>query len=386
MRYLLPIAGLLLAVCTLAGIKAAQISSLIAVGEAFAAAGPPPETVATDLSRDMTWKGSISTVGSIMAVRGVAVSNDAAGIVKQIHFESGDLVKKGQVLVELDTSVERAQLATAQAQEKLAAQTMERTRSLFDSGGLARSRLDADESQLQTADAEVQAVRAQIERKTVRAAFDGRLGIRGVNLGQYVGPGTQLTTLESLASAYVDFNLPQQTLPYIEPGLSVQVSIDGRELEREAKIEAVDPAIDPATRNFRVRAAVANQDQTLRPGMFANVTVWLPTQVKVVAVPQTAVIRAPYGDSVFVVEPLPEAKATAEPTGKLSQTGSVRQARQQFVRLGERRGDFVSVLEGIAAGQEVVSAGAFKLRNGAKIKVNNETVPQPQLEPHPQER
>lgn len=384
MRYVLPIAGLLLVVGSLVGIKVAQISSLIQAGEAFAAAGPPPEAVATDLSRAMTWKGSLTTVGSIAAAQGVAISADAAGLVTRIHFDSGDVVKRGQVLVELDSRLERAQLATAEARQKLAEQTAQRTRKLFESGGLSRSQLDADESQLQTAEAEVRAVKAQLERKIVRAAFDGRLGIRAVNLGQYVGPGTMLTTLESLDSVYVDFALPQQTLPYVKPGLPVRVELDGDEMIAvEGSIEALDPAVDATTRNFVVRASVPNLEQKLRPGMFANVAVLLPEEAEVVAVPLTAVVRAPYGDSVFVVEPL-EGKKSAP--GELSETGAVRKARQQFVRLGERRGDFVAVVEGVRAGQELVTAGAFKLRNGAKITVNNQTRPEPKLDPRPENR
>lgn len=381
-RYGVAIVGLLVLVGALAGIKGTQISGLIKAGEAFAKEGPPPESVSTDFARAFTWERTLSAVGTITTDRGVAVSNDAAGIVKRIAFESGEMAKQGQVLIELDTGVERAQLRTAQARKELAEQNMERTKSLFGSGGVSRSQLDADESQLKSAAADVAALEAQIDRKVVRAPFAGRLGIRAVNLGQYLSPGTMITTLEALESVYVDFTLPQQASGDVAVGTPVRVHVTGVEaVAADGAIAAVDPSLDRATRSLRIRATVPNPEQKLRPGMFAEVQVVLPSKQEVVAVPLTAVVHAPYGDSVFLVEGASKAsdKAKAKPAGSPH-------VRQQFVRLGEERGDYVAVLEGVKAGDELVSAGAFKLRNGAKIAVHNEVKPEPKLAPHPQNR
>ncbi len=386
-RYIVAILGLLLVVGGLVGVKASQISGLMKAGEAFAKAGPPPESVSTDVSRVLDWEGTLSAVGSVAAAQGVAVSNDAAGVVKKIHFESGDLVKPGQVLVELDNSVERAQLATAQARRQLAQQTFNRTRDLAKAGTVSQSQLDADASALAAATAEVEALNAQIDRKTVRAAFAGRLGIRAVNLGQYLSPGTTVTTLDALDSVYVDFTLPQQELPSLGTGLAVRVTIEGSEqLTADGQIVAIDPSLDRATRSLRVRASVPNPGQKLRPGMFARVAVLLPDRKQVVAIPMTAVVHAPYGDSVFIVEPVSGPAPSTQTTEGKTPSFPVRQVRQQFVRLGQERGDFVAVLEGVSAGQEVVSAGAFKLRNGAKIAVNNHIRPEPSLDPRPVNR
>lgn len=393
-RYIVAILGLLLVVGGLVGIKANQISGLIKAGEAFAKAGPPPESVSSDVARELAWEGTLSAVGTIAAAKGVAVSNDSPGVVKRIAFESGQLAKAGQVLVELDTGVERAQLATAQARRELAEQNIQRTRQLFQSGGLSRSQLDADESALKGAQAEVAGLQAQIERKVLRAAFAGRLGIRAVNLGQYLSPGTPVTTLEALDTVYVDFTLPQQALSSVDIGFPVRVRIegekhkDGKQVEVQGSVAAVDPTLDRATRSIRVRATVPNQKQTLRPGMFANVSVVLPKRDSIVAVPATAVVHASYGDSVFLIESesAPGAKGDAKAPESQQPDSNVKQVRQQFVRLGEERGDFVAVLDGVKPGQELVSAGAFKLRNGAKIVINNGSRPEPKVDPIPENR
>jgi membrane fusion protein (multidrug efflux system) len=382
-RYIVAILGLLLVVGTLVGIKAKQISGLIEAGEAFAKSGPPPEAVSSDVARELAWEGTLSAVGTISAAKGVAVSNDSPGVVKRIAFESGQLTKPGQVLVELDTGVERAQLATAQARKELAEQNIQRTRSLFQSGGISRSQLDSDESLLKSASADLAGLQAQIERKVIRAPFAGRLGIRAVNLGQYLSPGTPITTLEALDSVYVDFTLPQQILGSIDIGFPVRVVIEGeKQVEAEGKVAAIDPTLDRATRSVHVRAAIPNENQKLRPGMFANVSVVLPKRDSIVAVPATAVVHAPYGDSIFLIED----ESTPGAKGQPAAPSGVKQVRQQFVRLGEERGDFVAVLDGVKPGQELVSAGAFKLRNGAKIVINNKSRPNPQVDPRPENR
>jgi membrane fusion protein (multidrug efflux system) len=378
-RIFLPILGLLVLIGGLAAIKGKQIANLIKAGETFAKVGPPPESVSSDVARQLSWEGTLTAVGSIAAVRGVAVSSEGPGVVKRIAFESGNVVKAGQVLVELDTSVERAQLANAEARRDLAQLTVTRTRSLFAGKVVTQQQLEGDEAQLKTASAEVETLKAQIARKTVRAAFAGRLGIRAVNLGQYVGPGVTLTTLEALDSVFVDFTLPQQALGSIDVNMPVHVTVEGEHgLSADGKVAAIDPSIDQTTRTIRVRAGVPNTDQKLRPGMFAAVTVMLPQRASTVGIPATAVVHATYGDSVFVVEPAPPADSATK--------GNIKLARQQFVKLGESRGDFVAVLDGVTNGQELVTAGAFKLHNGSKIAIDNSIKLNPQVAPTPPNR
>lgn len=387
MRYLVPFLVIVLLVGGLTAVKFAQISALTEAGAAYAKAGPPPQAVSTDVARELSWGGTLSAVGTIAAARAVAISNEAPGVVKQIRFESGAVAKRGQVLVELDTSVERAQLATALVRKQLAEQTAARTANLYERKVLTQARQEADDSQLQTATAEVDTLRAQIERKVVRAPFAGKLGIREVNLGQYLSPGTTLTTLDALDSVYVDFTLPQQALQSLKPGLTVKVTVEGEGgVTTDGVIAAIDPSLDATTRSIRVRATVPNDEQKLRPGMFANVSVMLPKTDSVVAVPQTAVVHAPYGDSVFLVDSAKEQPNA--PGGATEQTGSspVHQVRQQFVKLGEQRGDFVAVMNGVKAGQQVVSAGAFKLRNGGTITIDNKLKPNAKVDPRPENR
>jgi membrane fusion protein (multidrug efflux system) len=392
MRYVKVILGLLLVVGALVGIKAGQISSLIQAGEAFAKAGPPPEAVSTDEARELTWDSTLSAVGTVGAYQGVSVSNEIAGVVKKIHFASGGVAKQGQALLELDAGVERAQLATAEARKELARQNLARSKALFANQGISASQLDNDASLFAAASAEVDGLRAQIERKTVRAPFAGKLGICMVNLGQYLNPGTIVTTVEALDAIYVDFALPQQALSSVEPGRSVRVSVgDNDKFSAEGVVAAIDPALNRTTRSIHVRATVPNKGQQLRPGMFVNVSLMLPEQAKIVAVPATAVVHAPYGDSVFLVEAVKSAEAGgAAGDAKAKQAApaqeGVKQVRQQFVRLGQAQGDFVAVLDGVKPGQEVVSAGAFKLRNGAKVVINNRVKPNPQVSPRPENR
>jgi membrane fusion protein, multidrug efflux system len=382
-RYLVPILGLLALVAALVGIKFNQISMLMNFGKEMAKAGPPPETVGTAVAQTQVWEGTLSAVGSIAAARGVVVSNDAPGIVSHIFFESGAVVQQGQTLVELDTSVERAQLASSRARMDLATLNVNRSRALLKSNTIAQSAADVDESQLKTTTTDANALSAQIDRKIVRAPFSGRLGIREINLGQYLNSGTRITVLEAIDTVYVDFTLPQQRLADIKVGMPIRVTVEGTQsAPQDGTIAAVDPEVDSTTRTIKARAAVPNKQETLRPGMFANVSVVLPQQGSLVTVPVTSLVHASYGDSVFVVEdkkvdPAAEAAPGATP-GKV--------ARQQFVRVGASRGDFVAIVDGVTAGQDIVSAGAFKLRNGSNVVVNNDVKVDPQLSPHPENR
>lgn len=379
MRYVIIIVGAISVIAVLAGLKAAQISTLIGFGEKMQAAGPPPEVVSTAKAESQTWESTLEAIGTVTSAKGVALSNDSPGVVARLHFESGQTVKKGQILVELDTSVERAQAASLSARRKLAETSLARSRALVPAGAAAQSQLDADESTFNSLKADVGALGAQIDRKIIRAPFSGKLGIREVNLGQYLAPGTTVTVLESTDSVYVDFTLPQRDLPSLANGMVVRALGEGtKETLAEGVIAAISPAVDAVTRTVKVRASLSNPEDKVRPGMFVGVAVVLPQSRSVVSVPVTAVVHAAYGDSVFCVE---SKKNTANPNGP-----PVLTARQQFVRLGDMRGDFVSVLDGIKGGQEVITAGAFKLRNGAPIMVKNDNATTPKLAPTPENK
>jgi membrane fusion protein, multidrug efflux system len=383
-RYFLTILGVLLVVGTIGAIKFKQISQLIDFGKQAQKAGPPPETVGIALAQSQVWEGTLASVGSIAAVRGVALSNDAPGVVSRIFFESGDVVRQGQVLLQLDSNVERAQLASTESRKELAGINASRSKVLVASGAIAQSQLDNDDSALKTSARDATALQAQIDRKTVRAPFSGRLGIRQVNLGQYLNPGTQITVLEALDSVYVDFTLPQQRLPDVKVGMPVRVSIEGAESSAsDGVIAAIDPEVDMTTRSIKLRASVPNKQEKLRPGMFADISVILPAQAAQITIPATALVHAAYGDSVYVV------------TDKTDEAGNpvlgtdgkhLEIARQQFVKVGSSRGDFVAILDGVAAGAPVVTAGAFKLHNGASVVVDSDLKPTASMDPHPANR
>jgi membrane fusion protein, multidrug efflux system len=381
---LLLLLGPALLVGTLVFLKFSQISLLMAKGEQAAGAGPPPESVSAATVQAMPWEQTLAAVGTITGKKSVTLSNEVAGRVRRIRFESGVVVEPRQVLVELDTSVERAQLGSARARRDLAAVTAGRARALVAQNVAARAELDSAEANLETASKDVAALEAQIERKIVRAPFGGRLGIREVDVGEYLSPGTRLTVVEALGEVFVDFSLPQEELPRVRDGLPVRVQTPGAAPRTiEGVLSAVDPAIDDTTRNLKLRASVPNPGDQLRPGMFVSVTVVLPEQRTADTAPVTAVVHASYGDSIFVVEN----KKPGSPGASKSPAGKpIKVARQQFVRLGETRGDFVAVSDGLQAGQEIVSAGAFKLRNGSPVVVDNRLKPDAQMNPRPENR
>jgi membrane fusion protein (multidrug efflux system) len=374
--------GLIALIALLGGVKAAQIGMLINFGEEMQKAGPPPEMVSTTRAELQTWESTLTAVASVVSAKGVALANDAPGVVSRLNIESGAEVKQGQVLVELDTRVERAQLNSLRARRELTETSLARSRTLVASGAIAQAQLDADESAYKSIVADQAGIEAQIARKVVRAPFSGRLGLRQVNLGQYLAPGTTVATLESTDSDYIDFTLPQRDLDKLSVGMAVRATEAG--VESAAKpatidgvVSAIDPSIDPITRAVKVRVTVPGKQSQLRPGMFLNVAVILPQKREVVAVPSLAVVHASYGDSVFVVGPKP----------KDSPSKSDKVAEQKFVRLGEARGDFVAVDEGLKAGEEVVTSGAFKLRNGLPIIIDNKSVKlEPKLAPKPPNR
>ncbi len=382
MRALIVAVGLLFVVGALAATKATQIGTLVAFGKEAQRLGPPPESVAAAAAEEQGWEQTLSAVGTVAPSQGVELRNEEAGVVTRLGFDSGERAKKGQVLVELDTRVERAELTSAAASLAEIRRREARARQLFQAGATARAELDTVQAELAVAAARVDSLRARIERRNVRAPFSGRLGIRGVNVGQYLNPGTPITTLEAAETVFVDFTLPQQRLQELATDMPVRIEADGG-VVLTSTIAAIEPVVDEVTRAARLRAAVPNEAGLLRPGMFVDVTVVLPEEQAVVTVPTTAVVHASYGDSVFVVADKPE----GEPGMRQTPDGKpVKVAEQRFVRLGEQRGDFTAVLDGLTAGEQVVTAGAFKLRNGAPIVITDEPAPVPELTPEPENR
>lgn len=367
--YTAAIVGLLIILGGLAGTKALQFMALASMGEFT----PPPEIVTAAAVREEMWEPTLAAVGSVAAVQGVLLKNEEAGTVRRIAFESGAQVEAGDLLVELDTTSEQAQLRAAEAAAQLARLSLERARDLRRQNTVAQAELDAAQAHYEQATAQVENLRALIAKKTIRAPFAGRVGIRQVNLGQFVAVGSPIVSLQSLDPVYVDFALPQQRLAQLSPGMAVRVTTDSFPGTTFAgQLTAVNPEVDPVTRNVRLQATLANADGRLRPGMFVNVAAVLPEKERVLVVPVTAVRYAPYGDSVFVVE---------EKTAANGQVSKV--LRQQFVRLGRAQGDFVVVTSGLTAGETVVSSGVFKLRNGAAVTVDNTLAPRPSLAPTP---
>jgi membrane fusion protein (multidrug efflux system) len=355
----------------LAGVKALQIKKLIDSGKDFA---PPPESVSTAVVREDKWQGTLTAIGSIMAVQGVTITPEIPGLIRDITFESGAVVAKGDLLVRLDTSLEEAQLRALEAQEELAKLNLTRERTLRGQNMVSQAELDAAESTLKQTQGNADAVRATIQKKTIRAPFAGSLGIRLVNLGQYIDTGKPIVSLQSLTPVYADFSLPQQELARLKTGMTVRVTTDaypGRKFE--GKLTAINPDLDQSTRSVGLQATLDNPDHSLRPGMFARVEVLLPEEQPVLVIPAPAVLSAPYGDSVYVIESKP---------GK-DPAKSQLVVRQQFIRAGQARGDFVSVESGLKAGERIVSAGIFKLRNGMAVIESNELAPKAEVAPRP---
>jgi len=336
---------------------------------------PPAETVTTAKVTSDAWETSLGSVGSLTAVQGVIVAAELAGKVVRINFEAGTPVKKGEILLRQDTSSEEAQLPGAVSQVKLSRANLKRADQLFKDGIISQADHDTAVSNVAQTQAQVDSLQATVAKKTIRAPFSGRLGIRQVNLGQILREGDPIVTLQSLDPIYVDFTLPQQQLVQVRLGQPVRVTGDALPGETiQGKITAISPQIDAETRTIKLQATLSNRAEKLRPGMFVNATVGLPVRQKVLAIPATAVLYAPYRDSVFVVE-----------TGKDSKGGSAGLAlRQQFVRLGEKRGDFVAVTEGLKEGETIVSTGVFKLRNSQSVIIDNKLAPDFRQAPKPE--
>jgi membrane fusion protein, multidrug efflux system len=367
--------GMLIATALIVGalglVKFKQIQT--AVGQA-ASFQPPPEAVTTIAAVEEHWPETLSAIGSVAAVQGVTISADLPGTVDRIGFEAGQAVREGEVLALLDTRQEQAQLAAAEAQRELARLSFERMQGLLNENVVSRAEFDRATADQRQSDARVGEIRATIERKTIRAPFSGILGIRHVNLGQYLSAGNALVTLQSLNPIYVNFGVPQQAIAQMRTGRNVRVTVaESAGAGLNGRITAIDSVVDESTRNVQVQATFANANGALRPGMFVQAEVNVGASATIVSLPASAISYAPYGNSVFVVTDL------KDPGGK-----PYRGVRQQFVKLGAARGDQISILSGLKAGEEVVTSGVFKLRNGAAVLVNNKVRPANSPAPKPE--
>ncbi|MCA1827010.1 MAG: efflux RND transporter periplasmic adaptor subunit [Myxococcales bacterium] len=363
--WLLAVGGVVLVLLVLAGIKALQIKAMIGAGKNFAI---PPESVTSAKVEATKWQASRAAVGTLVAVRSVTVASELPGTVRELGFESGAFVHKGDMMVKLDTSTEEAQLAAAEAEAAVAKSNLGRTKTLRGQNAATPADLDAAQARYDQAAANVGVLRATIAKKTIRAPFDGRVAIRQVELGQVLSPGTAIASLQSINPIHADFYLPQQVLADLHVGLQARMKTDVfPDQTWNGIVTVVNPEVDLATRNVRVRATFPNNDGKLKPGMFANVEVLSADERNVLVIPATAVIYAPYGDSVYAIE----------------QKEKQLVAHQKFVRLGERRGDLVQVVSGLNAGEDIVSTGAFKLHNGSTLVIRNDLAPTFEEAPKP---
>jgi membrane fusion protein, multidrug efflux system len=346
-----------------------------AMAQQFAAMQPPPDAVTTIVAARETWPVTIAAIGTVAAVQGVTVSADLPGVVDRIAFESGRTVQAGDILVQLDTRQEQAQLAAAEAQLELARLNYERMKGLVEQDAVSRAEFDTAAAGDKQAEARVREIRATIARKTIRAPFTGVLGIRQANLGQYLNAGDAIVPLQSLNPIYVNFGIPQQQAGAARRGSIVRITAGeaaGREFA--GRVSAVNSIVDETTRNVQVQATLENPGGTLRPGMFVQAQLSQGATESVVALPASAINYAPYGDSVFVVADL------KDPNGR-----TYRGVRQQVVKLGAARGDQIAVLSGINPGEEIVTSGVFKLRNGVPVRVNNKVQPANNPAPKPED-
>ena len=372
-RMLLMLAVVLAIIAGLAFVKYKQFEGFKAQGASFA---PPPTAVTTIVAKRETWPSTLQVIGTAAAIQGVTVSADLPGTVDKIHFESGKAVQVGDVLVELDTRQERAQLAAAQADWELAKINYDRQEKLVAQGVVARTEYDNASAQQKSTEAHVGEIKATIERKTIRAPFSGILGIRQINLGQYLAAGQSIVSLQSVNPIYVNFGVPQQQSPQVRMGGGLRMTSDDLPgIQFAGRVSAVDSVVNEATRNIQVQATLTNPQGRLRPGMFVQVELGVGANRQIIPLPASSINYAPYGDSVYVVTDVQDPKS-----GK-----TFRGVRQHFVKLEGSRGDQVAVVSGVNPGEESMTSGVFKLRNGAPVQVNNKVQPPNNPKPKPED-
>jgi membrane fusion protein (multidrug efflux system) len=367
-KLLLVLAGFALVIVTLGAVKIVQIKTMSSQPHVM-----PLTAVTTVEAKLETWQPTLAAIATLAPVEGVTLATDADGVISRIAVENGAAVKAGDLLLEFDTTVEAAQLAAAESKLALAKLNSQRAAELREKNTVSQADLDDAIAQRNQAEADAGALRAQLAKKVVRAPFDGRVGIRLVNVGQFVARGSLLLPLQRLNPMYVNFTIPQRQLPQLSVGQAVSVKVDAfPDRTFPGTINAINPEVDSASRNVSVQAIMDNPDEALRAGMFARVEVLLPAAAPAIVLPATAIAYASYGNSVFIVEKMKD-KEGAEYLG----------VRQQFVKLGDTRGDLIAITEGVKPGEQVVTAGVFKLRNAAPVQVNNTVQPSGNPSPKP---
>lgn len=354
---------------SLAGIKALQIKTMIDAGGSM---GPMATSVEVRLTQQDEWEQRLKSIGTIMPVKGTLIRSEADGIVREIRFEPGTRVEAGTVLVVLDREVQEAQLNVAQASLELAGKSLKRTRELHARENVSDDALDRAEAEFEMAKATVENLRATIDKRTIRAPFGGRLGVRNLSPGDYISKGQAIVPLQASEQVYVDLSIPQNELSQISTGMEVRLKTDAwPEDVFSGKLTAINPEVDPVTRSVTVQATFDNPDGKLLPGLFVNVSLIRAERREVVIVPKSAILHANYGDSVFVVMKNPDGE------------GEI--VEQKIVRMGESVGDFVEITQGLEGTEEIVSAGAFKLRDGALITRSSLGTVDPELSPDPED-
>lgn len=358
--------GLIGILVLVGGVKASQIYAMIESGKSFV---PPPESISTFAAEMQSWPNVYTAVGTVEADEGITIAAEVAGKVQRIAFKSGAQVKAGEILLEQESGNERAQLSAAEARLRLTLSSHERLLQLRQKNTVSQSELDTAVQQMESAQGDVDNLKATLEKKVVRAPFSGRLGIRQADLGQDLQVGAAIVSLQATNRVRVNFPVPQHWLVKMGSGLDVEVHVgDGSENTVNGVITAIGAEINPTTRNAMVQSSLENENSQLIPGMAVETRVTLTDPQSVLVVPTTAVIYAPFGDTVFVIE---------------EDEGGNLKARQQFVRLGKARGDFVEISDGLKEGEIVASAGAFKLFNGQSVVVSDIAAPEYKLEPKP---
>jgi membrane fusion protein (multidrug efflux system) len=390
-RMLIMIGGIVVLILVLGFGFYLHIQKLIA-----SAPKPFPQTVTATKVTPQDWQPTLSAVGSVAPVRGVDVTTEIAGLVREIHFKSGQDVKQGDVLVELNADADKAQLAALEASADLSATVLKRDKAQFEAQAIAQAQVDSDTADLKNKRALADQQKAVIDKKTIRAPFSGKLGITTVNPGQYLNPGDKIVTLQTIDPIYVDFNLPQKSIGSLQVGQVVNVTTDGFPgVSFPGKITAISPKVDTSTRNVVVEATFANPKRQLLPGMFANASVQVGAKKHYLTLPQTAITYNPYGSTVFVVMTADQAAAQARanaasgagsaPSPATAASGADLVVQQAFVTTGETRGDQVAILSGLKEGQQVVTSGQVKLKNGTSVVIDNSVVPANSPNPTPQE-
>ncbi len=372
------VTGMIIALSIVGALVGVKLLQFGAMGEAAAQMVMPAEPVNAIGVREVLWQPRVRSVGTVKAKQGTMVSTEVEGVVREIRFEAGSMVQAGDVLAQLDADVEKTQLRVAEAAAELARSTFKRSKDLIGKRNISQADYDEAKINVRQTRAQVDNIQALIEKKTIRAPFAGKLGIRRISIGQFLQKGSPIVSLQAQDPVFVDFSVPQQRLGELSQGLDVAVSSDAYPQQSfKGTITAINPNIDPATRNVRIQATLANADGRLRSGMFVEVELILARTEKRLVIPETAVQHAPFGDSVFVVEEDKEGKGTGA-EGKKPLV-----VRQQFVRLGGRQGDFVEVTQGVEVGEQVASTGVFKLRPGMRVVIDNTLAPDFKFAPTP---